>query len=120
MSGNTAEKQAPNIQDKLLHLGFKACSDGDQYKHDLGAGLTVTRNQNRLEVTHSDAGGEHKATFHEIAALNTTQLENHIRGIVTTNCGKTDAQRITDFPYSAERLNKSKTAASILMAASLS
>jgi hypothetical protein len=114
MSGNTAEKQAPNIQDKLLHLGFKACSDGDQYEHDLGAGLIVTRNENRLEVTHSDAGGEHKATFHEIAALNTTQLENHIRGIVTTHCSKSDALRITDFPYSADRLKNSKAAAALL------
>jgi hypothetical protein len=114
MSGNTAEKQTPNIQEKLLHLGFQKCSGGDQYEHDLGAGLIVTRNENRLEVTHSDAGGEHKATFHEIAALNTTLLEGHIRGIVTKHCSESDARRITDFPYSADRLNKSKAAAALL------
>tara|TARA_R110002124_G_scaffold287365_1_gene474186 strand:- start:126686 stop:127048 length:363 start_codon:yes stop_codon:yes gene_type:complete len=120
MSDNAAAIQRPDIQEKLLHLGFKACSDGDQYEHNLNAGLIVKRDQHRLEVTHSDAGEEHKAIFHDVAALNTTHLENHIRGIVTASVGKIEARRIKDFPYSAERIKESKAASALLLAAALS
>ena len=103
VQGNVAEQ--PNIADKLLFLGFQACSaNQDVYKSAQFDNLTIRLDQQRLLVSHMRDGESFEAVMHAKAALNNIHLENHVRGVVRTEFGVQAAKQIKNFPYSETRI----------------
>ena len=99
--------QAPNIHDKLLHLGFEAsAADQTVFSRPDLEGLKIVLNENRINIRHENAKGEalHEAFLHQQAALNNTHLEQHVRGAFCQVFGFEAAKEIKNYPYSEKRV----------------
>lgn len=99
---------APDITDKLLHLGFKSCAeDANLFKSPMLDNLSIRLDESRLFVNHTRGAEAYQAVMSTHAALSNVHLENHVRGVVSTEFGAQTARTIKNFPYSEARMVKS-------------
>jgi|TARA_R110002126_G_scaffold13118_1_gene55892 hypothetical protein len=102
-----ATGRTPNIQDKLLHLGFKAsASDQSIFARPDLKDFHIVLDECRLNIRHQDISGEvvHETHLHQKAALSNTHLEQHVRGAICKAFGAEAGQEITNYPYSEQRM----------------
>lgn len=111
----------PTIADKLLHLGFQAsAADQTVFKRPDLDGLTIKLDEDRLNVMHQDGTLTHEAVLNQRSALNNINLEKHVRGVIGSTFGAEAARKITNFPYSEQRIEAKKAQAAAMIPNALS